>query len=300
VNGLFGDIHMVGAGGATVSASNDTIYITAGSGGEGGSIAAIQNTDGAITVTNPTGPTTTLNITANAIDSSMIKAGNVTSTDILNGGINTVDFAATAKAPLSTLADSSVKVDTLTFAIATDAQLTTGLATKANTSHAHAGTDITSGTIPVARVDTSTANVGLGTIGDIDRLGATKANTSHAHAATEITSGTLGYQRMASGTPAVNHTIVYNGSSQAWQLLTMAQLPDVEGTATMDALADSVFITYASATASMECQATWLKDNGLYPYGTLTVRPVAGSGFWVISTADEADACRFRYRIGTK
>jgi hypothetical protein len=282
LNNHVGAIRLVGAGGATVTSSGDTITITAG-GGEGGTITAIQNTDGRLSIVNASGTVTinvnTLDSTAlqtgsvtsskirdgsinridlvNAIiDSTALATGAVTSTKILDGSINTADVSANFIAPRATRADSAAKVDTVSFPVIT--------------------------------------------LHDLIGYLATKANLVHTHGAGDVTSGTFGYARLGSGVPASNHVLLYNGSSQAWQLLTMSQLPDVEGTATMDALTDSVFVTYASATASMECQATWLKDNGLYPYGTLTVRPVAGSGFWVISTADEADACRFRYRIGTK
>jgi hypothetical protein len=52
--------HLVGVGGAAVTSSNDTIYIEASGGGEAGTISAIQNVDGSITVVNPTGATTTI------------------------------------------------------------------------------------------------------------------------------------------------------------------------------------------------------------------------------------------------
>lgn len=108
LNGLTDNVKLVGSGGATVSQSNDTIYVNAGTGsGSGDSVTAIQST-GTITVTNPSGPTVTIDVATNGIDSNKIKLGNVTSTDIKDGDINSVDFAANAKVPLATLADSAV------------------------------------------------------------------------------------------------------------------------------------------------------------------------------------------------
>lgn len=103
---------IVGAGGASVSASNDTIYITASGGGEAGTISAIQSTDGSLMVTDPTGATTTINISAGGVDSAKLGANSVTSSKILDHSINSIDVAVTFRAPYSdiaTYADSSGK-----------------------------------------------------------------------------------------------------------------------------------------------------------------------------------------------
>lgn len=78
--------------------------------------------------------------------------------------------------------------------LATDAELTTGLAGKADASHAHAGEDITSGTIADARIASSIARDSEVTTGL-----AGKADTSHVHSAADITSGTLDDARIPSG-----------------------------------------------------------------------------------------------------
>lgn len=93
LNGINGDLVIVGAGGASVAVSGDTITVTAGSGG-GDSVTAIQNTDGLITVTNPNGPTVTLNITANSITATQIATSGVATAEILDGTVALIDMAA--------------------------------------------------------------------------------------------------------------------------------------------------------------------------------------------------------------
>ena len=61
INNLHDHLTMRGANGASVTANGDTITITA-SGGGGGGIGTVQNTDNALSVTNPSGPTTTINL----------------------------------------------------------------------------------------------------------------------------------------------------------------------------------------------------------------------------------------------
>lgn len=203
INGLTGALKIVGAGGATVSVSNDTMYINAGSGGEGGTITSIQPGDAILDFINPSGPTVTASVKANSIDSAKIKTGNVTSTDILDGGINTVDFAATAKAPLSTLADSAKKVDTTSFPIATDAELALR-ATKSTTLTNGYGlggfgdlsqsrtvfVDTTQANPPVT---TSKLNIGL----------AGKLNVGATFSTTDIVSGTLPVARGGTGVATI-------------------------------------------------------------------------------------------------
>lgn len=61
INNLRDDLTMRGANGASVTTNGDTITITA-SGGGGGGIGTIQNTDNALSIVNPSGPTTTVNV----------------------------------------------------------------------------------------------------------------------------------------------------------------------------------------------------------------------------------------------
>lgn len=53
-------------------------------------------------------------------------------------------------------ADGTLVVDGTTVEVATDAQLTAGLATKSDTGHAHAASEITSGVLAIARLATGT------------------------------------------------------------------------------------------------------------------------------------------------
>lgn len=61
INNLRDHLTMQGANGASVTTNGDTITITA-SGGGGGGISTIQNTDNALSITNPGGPTATINL----------------------------------------------------------------------------------------------------------------------------------------------------------------------------------------------------------------------------------------------
>jgi hypothetical protein len=60
INNLHDNLTMQGANGASVTSNGDTITITA-SGGGGGGISSIQNSDNTLSITNPGGPTTTVN-----------------------------------------------------------------------------------------------------------------------------------------------------------------------------------------------------------------------------------------------
>ena len=61
INNLHDRVTLQGANGAAVTTSGDTVTITA-SGGGGGGIGTIQNTDNTLAITNPAGPTTTVNL----------------------------------------------------------------------------------------------------------------------------------------------------------------------------------------------------------------------------------------------
>lgn len=62
LNGLKDDIFIKGAGGATVTSNNDSIIITAGGGGGGTGIQGVENTNNTIDISNPNGPTATINL----------------------------------------------------------------------------------------------------------------------------------------------------------------------------------------------------------------------------------------------
>ena len=62
INGLKDNITLKGSGGTAVTANGDTITIATSGSGNGSGISAIQNTDNALNISNPNGPTTTINL----------------------------------------------------------------------------------------------------------------------------------------------------------------------------------------------------------------------------------------------
>ena len=62
LNGLKDVITLRAQGGATITSSNDTITINSGAGGGGTGIQGIQNTTNTLDITNPGGPTATVNV----------------------------------------------------------------------------------------------------------------------------------------------------------------------------------------------------------------------------------------------
>ena len=95
LNQLTGDIEMVGAGGTSVSTNGGTITIT--SSGGGGGIVSLHNTDGSISILNPTGPAVTLGL----VD------GGVTEQKIANLAVTTAKLGNLAVTG-SKLADNAV------------------------------------------------------------------------------------------------------------------------------------------------------------------------------------------------
>jgi hypothetical protein len=250
LNNQTGAVTLVGAGGATISADDGVITITAGGGGGGGSVTGVQNTDGMITVTDPAGPTVTLGITANSIDSTKIKTGNVTTTDILDGTINTIDFAATAKPPLSTLADSSKKVDTTSFPIATDAELALKVASTRNVSTGYGlsgGGNLTADRTLTA--DTASAT-GLASKARLAGTVAGKSDVGHTHSTTDINAGTLPITRGGTGITTIGASgTVPQSNGTAY----VATLPVFKSSGTVPAgTAPRVAFYSAGVTASMQ------------------------------------------------
>lgn len=78
--------------------------------------------------------------------------------------------------------------------------------------HAHAATDITSGTLDIARIPTGTTSTTV-CIGNDARLSDARTPTAHTHAASDITSGTMATARLGSGT--ANSTTFLRGD-QTW------------------------------------------------------------------------------------
>lgn len=92
-----------------------------------------------------------------------------------------------------------------------------GLANKANATHAHNASDITTGTLDAARLPaaTSSATGGVRLTGDLGGTAtsptvpglAGKADATHSHAATDITSGTLSADRLPNATDTANGVV---------------------------------------------------------------------------------------------
>ena len=99
--------YLVGAGGAAITSSNDTIYVTAGGGGGGDSITAIQSPGGTIAVTNPNGPTVSIDVAVGGLDSSRFGLGSVTNSKLKDGSVTTGKFHADAVAPSATYATTA-------------------------------------------------------------------------------------------------------------------------------------------------------------------------------------------------
>ncbi len=104
INNITGPVTISGAGGATITTRRDSIVITAGSGGTGNGIQGVQNTNNTLDITNPNGPTATINVKNNAISGLQLADNAVASAKIVDGTISNIDIAATASIAESKLA----------------------------------------------------------------------------------------------------------------------------------------------------------------------------------------------------
>ncbi len=114
LNGVTGPVNLVGAGGTVVSTNGETITITSALGEGGTGIQGIQNTDNALNITDPTGPTATINVkplgitgthlAANAVTSEKIADNTITSIDVADNSLRNADIATTAAIAESKLA----------------------------------------------------------------------------------------------------------------------------------------------------------------------------------------------------
>jgi hypothetical protein len=85
VNGQSGAVTFVGGGGTTVTQAAGTVTISSTGGSGGNGIQGVQNSDGTITVTNPTGPVATISLADNAVGSAKIVDGSITAADLTPG-----------------------------------------------------------------------------------------------------------------------------------------------------------------------------------------------------------------------
>jgi hypothetical protein len=88
INDLTDAVYLAAEGGATITTREDTLFINAGSGGNGSGIQGIQNTDNTLDIVNPSGPTTTINIKNGGIGTLQIEDDAVSSSKIALGAVD--------------------------------------------------------------------------------------------------------------------------------------------------------------------------------------------------------------------
>lgn len=93
INSLSGGLTIQGGGSTTVSQAGNVITVSSAGGGGASGIQGIQNIDGSITVANPNGPTATIGVADNSINSIKILDGSIQATDFAPGVIpSTANF----------------------------------------------------------------------------------------------------------------------------------------------------------------------------------------------------------------
>jgi hypothetical protein len=78
LNSMHDNIVIAAEGGATINTSGDTLIINAGVGGGGIGVQGIQNNDNTLQITNPTGPTVTVNMQAGGVTGIQIADSTIT------------------------------------------------------------------------------------------------------------------------------------------------------------------------------------------------------------------------------
>ncbi|MBA4312735.1 MAG: hypothetical protein C0417_08905 [Chlorobiaceae bacterium] len=86
LNNLKDNIILAAEGGATITSNGDTIIINAGTGGGGTGIQGVQNTDASLTITDPNGPTATINVANLGIKSAQIANAAITPAKLNSAG----------------------------------------------------------------------------------------------------------------------------------------------------------------------------------------------------------------------
>ncbi|MBK8910264.1 MAG: hypothetical protein IPM61_02950 [Chlorobi bacterium] len=87
LNGSDGDLTLVGGGATTITKDGSTITISSVGGSGASGIQGVQNTDGTISVQNPTGPVATLGIPNGAITTAKLGDGSVTTAKLGDGSV---------------------------------------------------------------------------------------------------------------------------------------------------------------------------------------------------------------------
>ncbi len=86
LNNIKDNVILSAQGGATITSNGDTIIINAGTGGGGTGIQGVQNTDASLTITDPNGPTATINVANLGIKSAQIANAAITPTKLNSAG----------------------------------------------------------------------------------------------------------------------------------------------------------------------------------------------------------------------
>ncbi len=97
VNGITGAVEISGAGGATVTRDGNNIIVSASGGGGEGGIEGIQSGPASpIEISDPNGPTVTVDIAEGSITNSYLAANAVGTTEIADGSVSGADLAGDA------------------------------------------------------------------------------------------------------------------------------------------------------------------------------------------------------------
>ena len=193
----------------------------------------------------------------------------------------------------------------ITGTLSNQTDLQAALNGKANTSHTHAASDVTSGVFAAARLGTGTANSGTFLRGDgqwaaVSSGGGTwgtitgtlsnqtdlqsalnaKANTSHTHAAGDITSGTFATARLGTGTANSGTWLRGDGSwttlpSTSWGAITGTLSSQTDLQAALNGKADASH-THAAADVTSGVFATARLGTGVANNTTF----LRGDGAW--------------------
>jgi hypothetical protein len=109
VNGANGTVQLVGGGTTSINRSGSTITISSsGSGGVG--MQGLQNTDGSIDITNPSGPVGTVSVAKEGITSEKLAKNSVVPDKLADGAVTTGKLANEA-VTTSVIADTAVTSD---------------------------------------------------------------------------------------------------------------------------------------------------------------------------------------------